>query len=245
MNENNTPHQNGAPYHDWIYATVYGQTYQALNQASMQAATEHAPGKKVLDVGAGTGRMTIPLLQAGYEVSAIDTSAAMLDVLVAKLNELGLNAELFTGRVEAYEGGGFDLALAVFTVMSYITTNDEMDVFCKAISNKLRKGGRFMFDLPFDLFFNGGGNRPMVIPGVLHRAVQIGPTDDPNLFHYEEHCSGVFQGAEFAFNEDFNIRRWNIAELEPMLAQVGLRRVNQAFPNFNAAGMTVYLFERE
>lgn len=244
MNEN-TPHQNGAPYYDWVYATFYGQAYRALNQASMQAVTECAPGKKVLDVGAGTGRMAIPLLQAGYEVSAIDTSAAMLDVLAAKLNDLGLNAELFAGRIEAYEGNGFDLALAVFTVMSYITTNDEMEVFCKAISNKLRKGGRFMFDLPFDLFFNGGGNVAVDKPGVLHRTVQISPTNDPNLFHYEEHCSGVFQGTEFAFNEDFHIRRWSIEELVRMLSQAGLRRINQSFPNFNGTGMTVYLFERE
>lgn len=42
-------------------------------------------GGPVLEIGCGTGRLTIPLARAGHEVWAVDVSAAMLDQLGAKL----------------------------------------------------------------------------------------------------------------------------------------------------------------
>ena len=44
-----------------------------------------ATGGPVLEIGCGTGRLTIPLARAGHEVWAVDISAAMLDQLRAKL----------------------------------------------------------------------------------------------------------------------------------------------------------------
>ncbi|NUB26998.1 class I SAM-dependent methyltransferase [Azospirillum brasilense] len=42
-------------------------------------------GGPVLEIGCGTGRLTIPLARAGHEVWAVDVSTAMLDQLRAKL----------------------------------------------------------------------------------------------------------------------------------------------------------------
>ena len=44
-----------------------------------------AIGGPVLEIGCGTGRLTIPLARAGHEVCAVDVSAAMLGQLQAKL----------------------------------------------------------------------------------------------------------------------------------------------------------------
>src|SRR6185503_568738 len=40
---------------------------------------------RILELGAGSGRITIPLARAGYEVVAIDSSAAMLAKLRARV----------------------------------------------------------------------------------------------------------------------------------------------------------------
>lgn len=40
-----------------------------------------------LEVGCGTGRILLPLLKAGYQMTGVDTSQGMLDVCIAKTNE--------------------------------------------------------------------------------------------------------------------------------------------------------------
>ena len=43
------------------------------------------PGRRVLDLGAGTGQLSEPLLAAGHDVVAVDTSGDMLAQLAARL----------------------------------------------------------------------------------------------------------------------------------------------------------------
>ena len=63
---------------DEAYASVKGRvrTY-VLHQQLL----EHfpAPPARVLDVGGGAGHQSFPLAQAGYEVTLLDPSQAMLD----------------------------------------------------------------------------------------------------------------------------------------------------------------------
>nr|WP_245594724.1 methyltransferase [Actinospica robiniae] len=72
---------------DGAYATVKGRvrTYVMHNQL-----LEHLPPPpaRVLDVGGGAGHQSFPLAQAGYEVTLLDPSAAMLDKASARLAHL-------------------------------------------------------------------------------------------------------------------------------------------------------------
>lgn len=51
-------------------------------------------GGPVLELTAGTGRLSLPLVQAGACLTCVDSSQGMLDVLSRKLKERGLRAEL-------------------------------------------------------------------------------------------------------------------------------------------------------
>ncbi|MCX7110237.1 MAG: class I SAM-dependent methyltransferase [Proteobacteria bacterium] len=94
------------------YAEVVNRHHSALSAEGVE---------RVIDIGAGTGNVTIPLLQAGRSVTAIDMSRAMLDKMHFKLRALDKPAiKIFQQSAEdlsAFADGSFDgvnILLALF-----------------------------------------------------------------------------------------------------------------------------------
>jgi len=50
----------------------------------------HQCGSPILELGCGTGRLTIPLAEAGFEVHGVDLSQNMLEICRHKVDEKGL-----------------------------------------------------------------------------------------------------------------------------------------------------------
>ena len=77
---------------DEAYATVKGyvRTY-----VMHQQLLEHLPPPPatVLDVGGGAGHQSFPLAQAGYDVTVLDPSQAMLDKAQQRLQRLPAEAQ--------------------------------------------------------------------------------------------------------------------------------------------------------
>ena len=76
---------------DDAYATVKGyvRTYVMHQQLLEHLPPPPAP---VLDVGGGAGHQSFPLAQAGYEVTLLDPSQAMLDKARQRLERLPAQA---------------------------------------------------------------------------------------------------------------------------------------------------------
>lgn len=87
---------------DEAYASVKGyvRTYVMHRQL-----LEHlpAPPASVLDIGGGAGHQSFPLAQAGYDVTLLDPSPAMLDKARQRLRRLPDEAQ---GRVEFVRADG-------------------------------------------------------------------------------------------------------------------------------------------
>ena len=60
-----------APYYDRFHEALTADVEFVLSLAQQQDGP-------VLEMGCGTGRLLLPLARAGFEVTGIDTSAAML-----------------------------------------------------------------------------------------------------------------------------------------------------------------------
>lgn len=109
-------------------------------------------GGRILELGAGSGRVTVPLARDGHEVVAIDQSVAMLDGLRARVAKLPAPAaaritpragELCTFSVP----GKFALAIAAFNVLEHLYTRGELDACLRRVAAHLAPGGAFAFDV--------------------------------------------------------------------------------------------------
>lgn len=67
------------------------------------------PPARVLDLGAGTGFLSLPLAALGYVVTALDVAPAMLERLQAKADERELTVTTVAGDAAEPPGGGFDV----------------------------------------------------------------------------------------------------------------------------------------
>ena len=78
-------HDSWAWVYDEVYEKSFGSFYANLTSQTLSVVDGLlAPGSSILDVGAGTGRLAIPLSDRGYSIVAIDASKPMLDVLRSK-----------------------------------------------------------------------------------------------------------------------------------------------------------------
>jgi SAM-dependent methyltransferase len=78
-------------------ATAYAEHRPDYARAAVRWAIEPAPGLRVLDLGAGTGKLTATLVAVGADVTAIEPDPAMLSELRRALPDIrGLR-----GRAEA------------------------------------------------------------------------------------------------------------------------------------------------
>ena len=80
-----TAHNSWAKVYDRAYKESFGAFYKELTECTLEVIKEEfSECLKVIDFGAGTGRLSLPLSQLGYKVTAVDASEEMLKELQKK-----------------------------------------------------------------------------------------------------------------------------------------------------------------
>ncbi|HRY36859.1 MAG TPA: class I SAM-dependent methyltransferase [Candidatus Magasanikbacteria bacterium] len=100
--------------------------------------SENLKGKVILDVGAGTGRVSLPLFFAGGQVTALDVSEKILEVLKKKNSKI----KTVVGDAEAlpFEKNIFDIVTAAFLVVHL----KDPTRFFDEVYRVLKPGGLFL-----------------------------------------------------------------------------------------------------
>lgn len=124
--------------------------YDVLSEQVLAALREHGVSDGiVIDLGCGTGELTLRLAQAGYDMIGVDASEEMLSVLQEKEFELGMSGVLLLHQelqtLDLY--GTVRAAVSTFDTFNHIGPVDEFErALCRA-SLFLEPGGVFVFDM--------------------------------------------------------------------------------------------------
>lgn len=139
-----TWYDNWADVYDSIYSYVREDIFFYMNEATRS-------GGPVLELGCGTGRVTIPIWESGTDIVGLDNSATMLDVARRKVKGTdvhGVSVELVQADMRDFSlGRKFPLAIIPFRgFLALMTVEDQLRCL-NNLKSHLEPGGRLIFSV--------------------------------------------------------------------------------------------------
>jgi SAM-dependent methyltransferase len=135
------------------FADVYDDWYHDVSDVDATvarvAALADQAGGPVLELGAGSGRLALPLAERGHEVWAVDASAAMLDRLRAKPGGDRVHTvvdDMADLAAPALAGQGFGVALCAFNTLFNLTDTAAQRRCLGRVADLLAPGGRLVVE---------------------------------------------------------------------------------------------------
>ena len=128
-----------------------------------------SPDCSILELGCGTGRVTIPLVSYCNSVVGIDNSAAMLSICRQKLAAAGIplhKAQVAESDITGFSlGRRFDFIIAPFRVLQNLETDAEVDGLMRCIHRHLAPHGTCILNVFQPMFDPDTLRQKWVIPG--------------------------------------------------------------------------------
>ncbi len=186
----------------------------------------------ILEPGAGTGRILIPLLEKGLKVDGFDLSDEMLKICRHNCAKRGLNPKLFSGNMESvsletkYEA----IIVPTGTFLLLHKRGDSLQAL-ENFYNHLADGGRLIMDifLQTDLTIGDVSTRTWETRngGMItleSKTVEIDYISQYTISHhrYEKWKNGELVQTEL---ERFPLRWYGVEEFKAILEQIGFEDV--------------------
>ena len=180
-------------------------------------------GQPILEVGCGTGRLLLPLLEAGHAVHGLDLASAMLERLEQKLRVRGLRSTLYLADARNFEvETHYQQVFWPFNGLAQLTTIDDLHACIRQVAAALTPGGRFAFDLT-------NPDREVLLTAPHTWAefkdpegggwvrVEDVPNFDPDTRIKTHHLSYRFEASHELRTQTLRLRQHTRAELETLL----------------------------
>ena len=132
------------------YARYYDLAHPAMSDVPFYLRYASHCGGPILELACGTGRLIIPLAEAGYEVTGLDLCEEMLAVCRARVSahDLSDRITLVQGDMSSYALARKDYALASVPLRSFchLFTQQDQTGCLRCTADHLKSGGILIVD---------------------------------------------------------------------------------------------------
>lgn len=118
--------------------------YDEIAEYYNNIITSLGGGRRLLDMGCGTGSLTVRLAEMGYEVTGSDASADMLSVAAGKSDKVRWICQSMT-ETELYSAA--ETAVSTLDSINHLADAGEILVCFERLAQNLTPGGIFVFDV--------------------------------------------------------------------------------------------------
>jgi ubiquinone/menaquinone biosynthesis C-methylase UbiE len=189
---------------------------------------------RILEAMVGSGRVIIPLLEAGFQIDGIDYSKEMLASCQKRIDELGYETNLYQGDLQKLNlPQKYDAIIIPAGSFLLIEKRAESLNSLKQMYKNLEDGGRLILDifLPTENFEAGKVLRTLTVNcpnGDLitmeDKLVEVNFFEQYKVSYlkYEKWCEGNLIQTEL---QRFAIRWYGIEELKLIMKEVGFKQV--------------------
>lgn len=102
----------------------------------------------VLDIGCGTGNITIPMAKRGYDMIGLDLSVEMLDIAREKAMAEGMEILFLNQDMTEFElYGTVGAMISALDSVNYLTEDGQLEKMLRLLHYYLDIGGIFIFDI--------------------------------------------------------------------------------------------------
>ena len=136
-------HNNLEDYQDPVLYDLENADFEPDGPFYLALAEKY--GDPILDLGCGTGRVTIPLAQQGYMITGLDIASEMLDLARFKAADLPIQwveADLRAFQLDQH----FQMICTTGRVFPHLLTRSDQEAALARIREHLAPGGIFQID---------------------------------------------------------------------------------------------------
>lgn len=136
-----------APFYDMINSDVDYSKWADFIEKIVEKEMLTKP-ELVLDLGCGTGSMTIELANRGYDMTGVDYSPEMLDIARTRAEKYKKDILLLCQDMCSFElYGTVDLVVCCLDGINHLTKRKDLDSCFNLVHNYLVPDGLFIFDI--------------------------------------------------------------------------------------------------
>lgn len=128
-------------YYDRMYPGASPREFEFWSEEARQ-------GGPILELGCGTGRIMVPLIEAAHEIDGLDICERMLSRVTQKLRVRGLGAKLLLGDLRSFTPPGpYQQAFCPFNTLAQLLSFDDLQMTVEKVARCLATGGRLVVEL--------------------------------------------------------------------------------------------------